>query len=133
MTDICKLTGTRGTFVRSHLLPRALTRPSRPGAPFIESGEGHRPTQRWDSWYDKELVTREGEDILEVADTRGIAEFRRLGLVWSGRAPTVAGPVPDYFDGDSGVGTRILRNIDVHAIRMFILSLLWRCAASTRK
>jgi len=42
-------------------------------------------------------------------------------------------PKPDFFDKESGVGIRAISNVDVHAVRMFFLSLLWRCAASKRK
>ena len=132
MNDLCKLTRTRGTFVKSHLLPRALTRPSKPGNPFIEHGEGRRPVKRWDSWFDYGLVTREGEDILAEIDDAGITELRRHRLVWSGRTAGGADPLPDSFDETSGVGIRIVAGVDVHSLALFFLSLLWRCAASKR-
>jgi len=131
-SDLCRLTGSRGTFVKSHLLPKALTRPSSPGSPYIESGMGRRPVRRWDSWFDSKLVTREGEDILSELDAAGIAELRRLKLVWSGRSDKDADPIPDFCDEISGVGIRIISKIDVHALRLFFLSLLWRSAASKR-
>lgn len=133
MADICSLTKTNGLFVKSHLLPKALTRGSTPGAPFIQGEHGRRPTRKWDSWYDNALVTRKGEDILSALDNAGIAELRKHTLLWSGRDPRAGDPKPDFFDEESGVGTRVISNVDVHALRMFFLSLLWRCAASKRK
>lgn len=77
---ICKLTGKNGRFVRSHLLPKALTRPSIRSSHFIQSGHGSPPRIRWDSWYDDELVTREGEDSLTRYDTWAIQELSQLEL-----------------------------------------------------
>ena len=133
MTDTCSLTKTKGAFVRSHLIPKALSRPSQPGAPFVESSSGVRPIRRWDSWYDNNLVTRDGEDILSAFDDAGITELRKHGVLWSGRHSLTAAPTPDFFDEESGVGARIISGVDTHAVRMFFLSLLWRCAASKRR
>src|SRR5579859_649529 len=128
----CKLTGKRGTFVSSHLLPKAVTRPSKPGSPFIEAKVGLRPVRRFDSWYDKELVIRLGEDILSEYDDQGIAELRRHGLLWSGRPFDV---VPDVMplSEEQGSGLREINGVDGHKLRMFFLSLLWRAAASQRR
>ncbi len=133
MKDICNLTKAKGKFVKSHLLPKALTRPSQPGAPLIESGCGRPPIRRWDSWYDKKLVTRDGEDILSAFDNAGIAELRKHGLLWGAVRAFQTAPRPDFLDEKTGVGTRIIRGVNTHAIRMFFLSLLWRCAASKRQ
>jgi hypothetical protein len=72
----CRLTGTKGKFVKSHLIPKALTRPEEPGLPLIQGGSGKRARKRWDSWYDSELVTREGEDILSALDDWAIRYLR---------------------------------------------------------
>jgi hypothetical protein len=65
---VCKLTGNSGKFVRSHLIPKALTRPSVAGGYFISAGPGIRPKKSWSSWYDEELVIRKGERILADYD-----------------------------------------------------------------
>jgi hypothetical protein len=65
---VCKLTGKSGKFVKSHLLPKALTRPGVAGEYFISGGQGCRPKKRWTSWYDQELVIKKGEDILANYD-----------------------------------------------------------------
>jgi hypothetical protein len=128
---VCKLTGKRGRFVDSHLIPKALTRPEAPGLPFIQTGDGARPERRWSSWYDRELVIREGEDILSALDTWAISEMRKHKLVWSGWGPMQA-LTPDFTLPNTPYGIRKLRGIDSRRLRLFFLSLLWRAAASAR-
>ncbi|HEV7779150.1 MAG TPA: hypothetical protein VGO76_19930, partial [Luteibacter sp.] len=127
----CKLTGKRGTFVKSHLIPTSVTRPSTPGKPFIEAGLGRRPVRRWDSWYDKELVIRAGEDILSGYDDAGLVELRKHGLLWSGR-PFDAIPDVMILDPEHGFGIREINGVDGESLRIFFLSLLWRAATSRR-
>jgi len=76
----CRL-GQYGRFVVSHIIPRALTRPSVPGRCFVQAGNGDRPTRRFDSWYDPELVMRVGEDLLADLDSAGIELLRRHQLL----------------------------------------------------
>ena len=130
---ICKLTKCRGRFVEAHLIPKALTRPAVPGAPFIENQQGRRPKRAWSSWYDTQLVTAEGEEILMEFDNWAIAELRRHRLVWSGWGPLQVLPYgPDHDPiGDTGFGLRKLSGTDFTKLRLFFLSLLWRAAAST--
>ena len=67
-TGTCRLAGMRGEFVEAHILPKALTRPERRGAALYQYRSGHRPIRRWTSWYDTNLVTGDGERILEEYD-----------------------------------------------------------------
>jgi len=59
----CRLSGTQGKLVKSHLVPKAFTRPEEPGLPLIQGRPGQRAVRRWDSWYDAHLVTRHGENM----------------------------------------------------------------------
>lgn len=128
----CKLTHRPGAFVKSHLLPQALTRPTVAGAALVEYGEGRRPGQRWTSWYDSELVTRAGEDVLSALDTWAIAAMRAQKLVWSGWGDAAAlGAAHEVIEG--GFGAREVVDLDTARLRLFFLSLLWRAAASTRE
>ena len=132
-TGLCKLTSTNGKFVKSHLIPRALTPPREGGEPFPEFGMRRRPTRRLDSWYDDQLVTQAGEDILTALDTHAIEEFRRLKLVWQSFGPMVSLATKDFRRfpmTDNGI--RIIRFQDPGRIRLFFLSLLWRAAATMR-
>lgn len=128
---ICKLTGVRGRFVDSHLIPQALTRLSRTGEKFFESGIGHGVKRRSSSWYDGQLVTREGEDILAAIDARGIDALRRHKLVWSGWAQD-EDMLAEFAFSELAGG---LRSVDVgppEDLQLFFLSLLWRAAATAR-
>lgn len=129
----CKLTHKHGTFVKSHLIPDALTRLTVRGSLRIEGGEGTRPKRRFSSWYDPELVTQEGEDILQEYDTWAIEELRRLKLIWSSWGPMVSLSTPDWTQaGTTGLGLRRLTCSDPAKARLFFLSLLWRAAATSR-
>jgi hypothetical protein len=131
---VCKLAGRSGQLVRSHLIPRALTRPSIAGGYFISGGPGLRPRKRWTSWYDEQLVIREGEDILRDYDNWVIAELRRLELVWSGWGTKSSLPLerPEWFSAHpEGFGIRLVECANPEKLRLFFLSLLWRAAATT--
>jgi hypothetical protein len=132
---ICKLTKSEGKYVRAHLLPKALTRPEVAGAPFVESSpSGRRPKRAWSSWYDKAIVTADGEAILAEFDNWAIPELRRLKLVWSGWGPLQALPYgPDHDQiGPTEFGFRKISGTDFKKLRLFFLSLFWRAAASSR-
>lgn len=130
--DICKLTGERGRYVKSHLLPKALTRAERKGAPFVQFGEqGRKPERRWSSWYDHRLVTRKGEDVLASLDDWAIAQLRKHKLIWSGWGPVLQ-LQHDRIPGTPW-GVRKIDGIDPDRLRLFFLSLLWRAAATNRR
>ena len=131
-TGVCKLTGKTGRFVRSHLLPQALTAPDRKGVPFLHFGDGNRPTRRWSSWYDEELVGVEGEEVLAKLDDWAIVTLRKHRLVWSGWASATSLPVKHGPPSANGFGSRMVLGIDGHKLQLFFLSLLWRAAATGR-
>jgi len=130
---ICKLTLKSGQFVRSHLLPLALTGARIRGAPLIQFNSGKRPSRKWSSWYDERLVTRDGEDILSGLDNWAIAALRLHSLVWSGWGKATALPpthaIPQVVDF---LGARFVSGVDFARLRLFLLSLLWRAAATAR-
>jgi hypothetical protein len=130
---VCKLTGNAGQFVASHLIPKALTRPSVAGEYFISSGHGNAPKKSWSSWYDEELVIRKGEKILADYDNWAIRELRRLELVWRGWPTKTSLPVETWFGSrPEGFGLRQVECANPDKLRLFFLSLLWRAAATTR-
>lgn len=127
---ICSLTGERGPFVKSHIILRAFMQPLVPGQPMIYwSGLARRPLRRWDGLYDRRLVTRAGEDILEAYDTWAVQEFRKHHLIWSSWGPSLVVPQPHYVSRPS-MGVRVFDDIDPAGLRLFFASLLWRAAAS---
>jgi len=127
----CKLTRSKGKFVRAHLIPKALTRPEEPGLSFKQFGQDGRLTRRWDSWYDSQLVTERGEEILAELDSWAIEALRKHRLIWSGWGPAQKLAVNDHFEYPGG-GVRRIQVIDGKRLRLFCLSLLWRAAATDR-
>ena len=125
----CALTGEFGKFVDAHILPKALTRPSLMGAPLMQSTDGEGFKKRFSSWYDRNLVTADGEKILRDIDTAAISLLRELKLVWSGWDE-----LPEYqaIEGDPlrrGVRQPVVPNPDT--IWQFFISICWRASAST--
>ncbi len=127
----CLLTGTTGTFVKSHLTPQAFTAPAIPGAYFVLAGNRTRPTRSFTSWYDKKIVIRKGEDLLASLDSYAITTLRNHKLVWSAwdGEPCLDPSLHKMLQGTTGVRKVLFE--DVEKIRLFFLSLLWRWAVST--
>ncbi|WP_267358899.1 MULTISPECIES: hypothetical protein [unclassified Methylobacterium] len=130
---VCRLTGTRGKFAKSHLIPRAFTKPTENGAPLLQAGHRTPISERYDSWYDRQIVTQEGEYILGQIDDAAIRELRKHKLVWSGW-----GGMRELNDPDHHLfmppahGVRRVRGINTGVLRTFFLSLLWRAAVTSR-
>lgn len=126
----CKLTGKEGQLVKCHILPQALTKPSRQGRPLMDSTLRNGPKRRWTSWYDPQIVSREGEDLLSQIDDAGIKAARRDQLVWQSWhvAPPKITPLSkhSYLRGFR----RVVLNQDAEALRKFAHSILWRAAVS---
>jgi len=126
---VCQLTGAYGRYVRAHIIPAALTKPASKGKPYLQGGEGSRPIRRWTSWYDEQLVTAEGEEILSDYDHAGINELRRLKLIWSSWESDDL-RTADMLGEPTAHGLRIIEGADGKALRLFFLSILWRAAAT---
>ncbi len=125
----CKLTGLQGRFVESHIIPAALTRPSRQRNYFLQLGPDQRSKKRWSSWYDPELVTAAGEKYLADLDAWAIKELRRHKLVWSGWGGKDS--LDEKLHNTPGpFGVRVVEGIDPIKLRLFFLSILWRAAAT---
>jgi hypothetical protein len=127
---VCKLTGQSGRFVKSHIIPQALTRPAQRNLPFWQIHPNTPPLRRWSSWYDSELVVQAGEDILTAYDTWAVGALRREKLVWSGWGTQKSLGYLHHGIGDSPWGLRKIEDIDSKKLRLFLLSLLWRAAAT---
>ncbi|EZP45591.1 hypothetical protein [Delftia sp. RIT313] len=130
--QLCALTGRTGKFVKSHIIPLALTRLERTGEKFVEAGIGLGIKTKSNSWYDNALVTREGEDILADIDAKGIEALRKHKLVWSGWSNE-----KELFSDDqvlhNGVPHHRFIQLDcARDLQLLFLSILWRAAASKR-
>ncbi len=128
---VCKLTGETGDFVRSHLIPLAFTRPEQSGLPLMQLASGRRRSKRWSSWYDTRLVTQAGEAILARLDDWAISTLRHNKLVWSGWGSSQRLVTNDHYHFRRlGLSYREVNGIDTERLRLFLLSLLWRAAAT---
>lgn len=127
----CKLTHKGGKFVKAHLIPQAFTKPETPGDPLMQFGQGHKPKRRWSSWYDPTLVNAEGELILRDLDTWAISFLRKAKLVWSGWGPVVSLNDQTITVPHLGWGIRRVQVPDKDRLRLFMLSILWRAAATS--
>lgn len=125
----CKLTGTYGKFVKSHIIPKSLTPREAAGAAMFQSDGLDRPIRRFDSWYDAALVIRKGEDILEEIDARALQEMRRHKLAWR-FWETLDELGLEPFQAGAARGIRILNGVDHIALAKFAISVLWRAGAS---
>ena len=130
VTGICALTLSQGAFVRSHLIPQALARIEPSNSPIILlKGDEARPVRRWSGWYDEQLVTRAGEDILARYDDWAIKFLRHHRLIWSSWESLSQPPPLDDNFGPFGI--RVIENVEAEPLRLFFHSLLWRAAASS--
>ena len=96
----------------------------------MQGGLGSRPVRRWDSWVDQHLVIRKGENLLRDLDTWAIPVLRAQKLVWSGWAGTPALQGEHTILDEEGRGYRRVNVTDPPRFRLFLMSLLWRAAAS---
>lgn len=128
---ICALTGEQGRFRKAHIIPEALTRHDVPGQPFYQAGQGAKPVKRMTSWYDSNLVTARGEEILAGYDDWAIRTLRRHRMVWSGWRGNRL--VAKDMVSSGALSVRQIAGADWLRLRLFYLSVLWRAAATSRE
>ena len=127
----CRLTGKHGRFVKAHIIPKALTSRDVGDTPFAQAGRDYAPIKRWDSWYDPALVTADGEKLLTALDTWALTELRKYKLVWRSWGPMLTlDPSSIVNIPGTPYGVRIINGVDGRRLRLFLLSVLWRAAAS---
>ena len=99
--------------------------------PYVLLDGVSRPkTQSTHSWCDKQLVIREGENILANYDDEGAHELQNSKLTYRHRrkdADTELRPI-EYSPYEVAT-TQIC---DMRRFRLFALSLLWRCCVTNR-
>ncbi len=128
----CKLTKATGNYVNAHIIPLSVTRLSRTGEKYIETGIGLSMIKRANSWYDRSLVTRQGEKILAEIDSNAIKELRANRLIWSGWKGETTVNTEDVHVVDNKPLYRVIDINNPGILQIFFLSLLWRAAASDR-
>lgn len=129
---LCKLTGRYGRYVNAHIYPRALTFIGEGGGKVLEMRVGGRVISRPPTWYDNQLVIREGENILEEIDTKGIESLRRNMLVWSAFSVDMPFAGHELLPLGPDFGYRRIAVGSANELRLFFISVVWRAAASDR-
>lgn len=135
---ICKLTLKTGKFVESHILPKALTILSRTGEKTIQVSLKLPIKKRFQGWYDNQLCIAEGEYILSQIDNKAIKLLRENLLIWSGWTSNMmdldtSDIIISPKNNEKNHGIRVIKDLDWKLIKLFMLSLLWRSAASERE
>ncbi len=127
---ICALTNKHVKFVKCHIIPQAVTQAEIKGAPLYQTTRGRGERRRWTSWYDQNLVGREGEDCLSKIDDAAIKILRKHQLVWSSwlvfrpHFESMAPMLPNH-------GFRKIKLGDPSLLVRFALSIAWRASASS--
>lgn len=130
----CTLTGVSGKFVKSHIIPQSVTRFEIKGVKVMQVGIGYRAGWRATSWYDDELVTQNGEDILQLLDDNGVLELRNNKMIWNSWDREWTKLPQEYLlnEGNYDLNFRLISGVNVEALRLFFYSMVWRAAVSKR-
>lgn len=91
---------------------------------------GDRPKLVFNSWTDPQLCGLKGEERLRDIDTVSSKVFHKQGLSWCHFPLSEASKRTAL--GDNGIELIEFSEVDTKTLRVFFLSVLWRCAASTR-
>ncbi|TWI36776.1 hypothetical protein [Paracoccus sulfuroxidans] len=125
----CLLTGETNKLVDCHIIPKALTFINRSGEKIYQTTTGRGFSKKWNSWYDRSIVTRKGEDILASIDGSAINILRRERLVRSGWKNDPPRFLP-YGNAKFGSRVRFFNIPDVADLHRFLVSVAWRAAVS---
>lgn len=115
----CKLSGELGTFAKAHVIPKAffITDGS---VRRITSDQSDRPRRAPIGLYDSRLVVRKTEQWLATLDDYGVRFMR--GQIGNARGIYRGGELLAYE----------VQGLDYARLKLFFLSVLWRCGASGR-
>lgn len=129
-TGKCNLTGDIDAFVKSHIIPKGLIPKTYKNIPFMQPLAKGKSKKVHHGYYDSNIVTRKGEDILAELDSWAISNFREKKLVWTGWGNDnhLEDEGIDYSKEE--VSIRKISNINTNTLRIFCLSLLWRASLS---
>ncbi len=127
----CKLTGTVGPGIKSHIIPKSLLGPHNPNTVVV--GDKMHYKRIRNGLYDPGIVTAEGEKILEKLDDYASK------LLINGEYTVHHYPEETIEKlkqrGKPVISTeaaRIYNDYDYTTLKLFCLSVLWRMSISTR-
>ena len=118
----CKLTGKVGKSVKAHLIPRSFYHIDETPSLLMPSTNHLYPKRLNAGLYDPQIVTQDGEDILEKLDDYGGK------LLILGREKLK----PYKLEGEIVGLTTQSNKYDYQKLKLFLLSVLWRMSVSTR-
>ena len=124
MQGVCSFCGTEGTLIKAHLIPSSLydRKSAKAEALLVATTETPgRVSRSWTGIYDPNLVCRKCEDLWDPWDSYA-AEFLR-------NINSFAEPL--HHNGKL-IGLRV-EDYDFEKLKLFFLSVAWRCGASKRK
>lgn len=123
----CRLTGDFGPLAKSHIIPDAFMQRLTDG-PFREWGGSGRPLKRFTGWYDTNILSHRGEEIIARYDDHAAKVLLNAGWTYRRRRhpdhPDVL--VDDFLPGK----LYDIPDVDTKKLKLFGLSLLWRAAVS---
>ncbi len=124
MQGICRFCGAEGSLIKAHVVPASLYDKSSDKTEalvLVNSDTPGRVSRSWTGIYDQELVCRRCEDLWDSWDSCAAVFLREIDKQ--------ADPLRD---GGELVGLRV-NDYDFDRLKLFFLSVAWRCGASQRK
>ena len=100
------------------------------GSKIIQSRPGSRLAKGTAGWYDPAICIKKGEDLLRDYDTAAIPVLRRHQLIWQGWEDPRSLLIDEIEIDNCIFSVRRLHVDYPNKLRLFFLSLLWRCCAS---
>ena len=127
---VCRLLGTKGPFENSHIIPDAFMRRVS-AAPFMQWDGQNKPKKLFTGWYDKALLSREGEALIARYDDYIAKILLRAGWTYRKRRPL--GKPEKLEDAFVANDVYCLSPVDTNLVRLFALSMLWRAAETNNE
>ncbi|MBL4879565.1 MAG: hypothetical protein JKY78_11810 [Hyphomonas sp.] len=126
---VCALTGKQGKFVKAHLYPRSFYPEGEPDEhlAIVSANPADRHKKSWVGIYDAELVTEEGEAILQRIDQKGFDILKPGESVRDLKKRAI-----NTFDTPAQTLAVELDRKLTNDLILFLSSLLWRFHSSNR-
>lgn len=129
---VCRLTGIQGNLLSVHLMPSAHTFLSESAEPQVDTAFAETLTRTPVIWQDDELCVAQGVDILQSIDTAAIKQLRHHRLIWSGFENDAPFSEGELIKLNASTSARMVSLGTADWLRLFLLSMVWRAAASTQ-
>lgn len=124
MRGVCRFCGTESPLIKAHLVPSSLYKKGSDNAEalvVVNSETPGRVSRSWTGIYDQNLVCRRCEDIWDAWDAYAAVFLRDIDSL----------AVQLHLEGEL-VALRV-DDYDFDKLKLFFLSVAWRCGASQRE